>query len=79
MALPKGLMETDPTHPKWSRAYLTVQKAKAIPKEAHGSLIFALLDGTALRTLDATPMERIEEDGGEEVIFQARGFGALRA
>lgn len=55
---------------RWSRAYLAVQKAKGIPSTAHGSLIFALLDGTALRALDATPMEKIEEDGGEDVIFQ---------
>lgn len=62
---------------RWSRACLTVQKAKGIPKEAHGSLIFSLVDGTALRALDAIPMDRIEEDGGEEVVFQVLGDGSL--
>lgn len=55
---------------RWSRAYLTAQKAKGIPTEAHGSLLFALLGGTALRALDSIPMDRIEQEGGEEVIFQ---------
>ncbi|CAK9013225.1 unnamed protein product [Durusdinium trenchii] len=52
------------------RAYLTVQKAKGVGPEAHGSLVFSLLDGTALRALDQVPMDRVEEIGGEEVIFQ---------
>ena len=56
---------------RWCRAFLVVQKAKGIPVEAHGSLIFALLDGTALRALDTITMDRIEVAGGEDVIFQA--------
>ncbi|CAK9106407.1 unnamed protein product, partial [Durusdinium trenchii] len=55
---------------RWCRAYLVVQKAKGIPAEAHGSLVFALLDGTALRALDTIAMDRIEVAGGEDVIFQ---------
>ncbi|CAK9010135.1 unnamed protein product, partial [Durusdinium trenchii] len=55
---------------RWCRAYLTVQRAKGVGPEAHGSLVFSLLDGTALRALDQVPMDRVEEIGGEEVIFQ---------
>ena len=55
---------------RWCRAHLTVQKAKGVGPEAHGSLVFSLLDGTALRALDQVSMDRVEEIGGEEVIFQ---------
>lgn len=31
---------------RWCRAYLTMQKVKGVSLEAHGSLVFALPDGT---------------------------------
>ena len=55
---------------RWSRAYLTVQKAKGTPAEAFGSVLYTLLDGTALRAFDQVDMARLEEHGGEEVIYE---------
>ena len=55
---------------RWSRAYLTVQKAKGVPEEAFGSLLYTLLDGTALRTFDSIPMDQIEDPGGHDLVFQ---------
>ena len=54
---------------RWSRAYLTVQKAKGVPEEAFGSMLYTLLDGTALRTFDSTPMDQIEQPGGQDLIY----------
>eukprot|EP00435_Cladocopium_sp_Y103_P009550 s3832_g2.t1 len=54
---------------RWARAYLTVQKAKGVPEEALGSLLYTLLDGTALRAFDAVSMDDIEVSGGQQVIF----------
>ena len=55
---------------RWSRAYLTVQKAKGTPAEAFGSVLYTLLDGTALRAFDQVDMARLEEHGGEEVTYE---------
>ena len=55
---------------RWSRAYLTVQRAKGTPETAMGSLLFTLLDGSALRAFDATNMDDLEVDGGQDVIYQ---------
>ncbi len=55
---------------RWSRAYLTVQKAKGTPDEALGSLLFTLLDGSALRAFDSTNMDDLEVDGGQDVVYQ---------
>eukprot|EP00435_Cladocopium_sp_Y103_P051560 s1160_g16.t1 len=54
---------------RWARAYLNVQKARGVPEEALGSLLFTLLDGTALRAFDAVSMDDIEVTGGQQVIF----------
>lgn len=55
---------------RWSRAYLTVQRAKGTPETALGSLLFTLLDGSALRAFDATNMDDLEVDGGQDVVYQ---------
>ena len=55
---------------RWSRAYLTVQKAKGTPDEALGSLLFTLLDGSALRAFDSTNMDDLEVEGGQDVVYQ---------
>ena len=55
---------------RWSRAYLTVQRAKGTPEAAMGSLLFTLLDGSALRAFDATNMDDLEVEGGQEVVYQ---------
>ena len=55
---------------RWSRAYLTVQKAKGTPDAALGSLLFTLLDGAALRAFDSTNMDDLEVDGGQDVVYQ---------
>ena len=55
---------------RWSRAYLTVQKAKGTPDEALGSLLFTLLDGAALRAFDSTNMDDLEVEGGQDVVYQ---------
>eukprot|EP00435_Cladocopium_sp_Y103_P008507 s2377_g2.t1 len=54
---------------RWSRAYLTVQKARGVPEDALGSLLYTLLEGTALRAFDAIPMEQIETAGGQQVVY----------
>eukprot|EP00434_Breviolum_minutum_P039141 symbB.v1.2.034744.t1/scaffold4544.1/size38254/1 len=55
---------------RWSRAYLTVQWAKGTPEAAMGSLLFTLLDGSALRAFDATNMDDLEVEGGQDVVYQ---------
>ena len=55
---------------RWSRAYLTVQRAKGTPEEAMGSLLFTLLDGSALRAFDSTNMDDLEVAGGQDVVYQ---------
>ena len=55
---------------RWSRAYLTVQRAKGTPEVAMGSLLFTLLDGAALRAFDATNMDDLEVEGGQDVVYQ---------
>ena len=55
---------------RWSRAYLTVQRAKGTPEAAMGSLLFTLLDGSALRAFDATNMDDLEVEGGQDVVYQ---------
>lgn len=55
---------------RWSRAHLNVQKAKGVPEEALGSLLFTLLDGAALRAFDSVPMDRIEAVGGQQVVYE---------
>ena len=58
---------------RWSRAYLTVQRAKGTPEAAMGSLLFTLLDGSALRAFDATNMDDLEVEGGQDVVYQVLG------
>ena len=55
---------------RWSRAYLTVQRAKGTPEAALGSLLFTMLDGSALRAFDSTNMDDLEVDGGQDVVYQ---------
>eukprot|EP00913_Durusdinium_trenchii_P018461 g17343.t1 len=55
---------------RWSRAYLNVQKAKGIAEDNHGSLLYTLLDGTALATFDSVSMDDIEAPGGHDLLFQ---------
>eukprot|EP00435_Cladocopium_sp_Y103_P050503 s1907_g15.t1 len=55
---------------RWSRAYLTVQKARGVPEEALGSVLYTLLDGAALRAFDSIPMDSIETAGGQQVIYE---------
>eukprot|EP00969_Alexandrium_andersonii_P365854 15467156-Alexandrium_andersonii.AAC.1 len=33
---------------KWSRAYLVTQRARGVPDDAFGSILYTLLDGPAL-------------------------------
>ena len=54
---------------KWSRAWLATQRAKGIPAEAMGNLMYTLLDGTAQRALDGVDNAEWEVDAGEEVIY----------
>lgn len=52
---------------RWSRAYLSVQKARGIAEETHGSLLYTLLDGAALATFDSVAMDDI--DGLEDMTY----------
>ena len=54
---------------RWSRAFLVVQKAKGTPEEAYGSLLYTLLDGSALRAFDEVNMDDLEQAGGEQGIY----------
>ena len=55
---------------RWSGAHLNVQKAKGVPEEALGSLLFTLLDGATLRAFGSVPMDRIEAVGGQQVVYE---------
>ena len=55
---------------RWPRDWLNVQKAKGTDESAFGSMLFTLLDGAALRAFDATSMDDIEANGGQDVIYQ---------
>ena len=48
---------------RWTRAYLTAQKARGVPEEA-------LLDETALRAFDSVAMDDIETAGVQQVIYE---------
>ena len=54
---------------RWARAHLVVQRARGVPEEALGSLLFTLLDGSALRAFDSTNMDLLEQAGGQDIIF----------
>jgi len=54
---------------RWSRAYLTVQRAKGVPETALGSILFTLLDGAALRAFDAMEMDQLEQAGGQDLVY----------
>lgn len=54
---------------KWARAYVIVQKARGVPAEAVGPLLFTLIDEPALLALDTLEISELAIDGGEEVIF----------
>lgn len=57
---------------RWATAHVFVQKSKGVTPEALGPLLFSLLDGEALKSLDDVD---IEDDlavvGGETVVFTA--------
>lgn len=55
---------------RWSRAYLTVQKARGVNETALGSLLYTLLDGAALRAFESHSMDELEEPGGQDIIYQ---------
>ena len=54
---------------RWARAYLVVQRARGVPGEALGSLLFTLLDGSALRAFDSTSIDVLEQPGRQDIIF----------
>lgn len=54
---------------RWSRAYLVVQRARGVSETALGAMLFTLLDGAALRAFDATSMDEIEREGGQDLIY----------
>ncbi|CAE8643680.1 unnamed protein product, partial [Polarella glacialis] len=56
---------------RWSRAHLKVQKAKGTDPEAFGSILYCLLDGSALKTFDKLDPDTWEIEGGELVIYEA--------
>lgn len=55
---------------RWSKAFLAVQKAKGMPAEAFGPLLFTLLDGTAVRSFDQVGLEKLETAGGQDIIYE---------
>ena len=55
---------------RWARAYLKVQASRGMKEDAFGSVLYTLLDGAALRAFDAVDMNDIEQDGGQDVVFQ---------
>ena len=55
---------------RWARAYLKVQASRGMKEDAYGSVLYTLLDGSALRAFDAVDMNDIEQDGGQDVVFQ---------
>jgi hypothetical protein len=54
---------------RWARAHLRVQRAKNVDPEAFGSILYCLLDATALKAFDRQDPDAWEVEGGEAVIF----------
>ena len=54
---------------KWAKAYLTLLEAKGTPNEAHGSVLFCLLDGPAELALEALNIEELCVVNGADRLF----------
>ena len=54
---------------RWSRAYLVTQRARGLTPESVGSLLYTLLDDIALKSVDGIDFDRMEETGGEHLLY----------
>ena len=55
---------------RWAQAHCIVQRAKNTSPDALGPMLYCLLDGEALTTLQDFDIEDFAVEGGEQIILQ---------
>ncbi|CAK0820029.1 unnamed protein product, partial [Prorocentrum cordatum] len=54
---------------KWARARLLVEKGRGGKSQTFGPMLYTLLEGTAVDTLEHVELDELAVDGGEEKLF----------